>query len=1416
MDGGEITKVSAVIDYMRNVFLNALQYFQKDTQATNQCRAKAVSLLTRVDDLVSMSRDLSEAYKADSEGNKPWVRYNDPSNSFPEILEAKMAFEEFLRDGSTPTTPVYGFFYAIQLYYFPPALPADYLDTIRTGTENPNAQPEWLGRISERLYRGGHYKSVSEVDRDVKSVFHNAIVYWQAQAAKGIKETTSEMAMKLAGSFGKIWDKNMAKASKRLGLAATGASIPPSICTALDQTAVAAKSRAARAVFPIQQQQPKKQHQPQQLQQADTQPGASGSGSGGLLDSIMGDSSSSSSSAADSSLASSSNAVPAPAPKQRRTTAASSSLSSSSSSSSSSASGLGNSGGASSGAAGMIGDQASRCLRILDRLDRYTFTSPATGVSVEVCQYFRDPVTDDVAPGYSSVITRPMWIKEVRRKLAAGEYPSPVEFKADVEQITFNCLAYNPAEQAENADIRFLANKLKEMFWRYYNDAFQAGTATGHHAPSSSAAAAAASASSSLSSSSAHPRSTSPSAPAPVAGAPSTANNNDGGRLELKDLETGAGAGGDGGGGNNTAAATSALGASGTGQPKFKFKLKVSSSAVPAATAASGSTPSGAAAFDASAAFSASASMAAAFNPLALTAPVPHHQQQSQHKAALAASSAAAGAGASAVGAAAAAAAGSSQGPALEKVLPPLLRIMGGFNQKDAEKVGKAYAAAHADAVAKPQKEKQLASVIDRMFNPQTLDDLRLAPPTYQGPRPSHVSTLLAHNYPSYDKALADESPDVANRRAGTLNAFYRVLNFLKNHDWFALFEGRWIDLNKQAYSQYPEAVHQAVGLGAIMEKFRNQLPRKQVSVNPAPGAAGKAGKTVTTTSYITVGGSVKEAYLNVGEVIRDIGKVLDIAIKIHSPPTWHGPPLVGRDVAKKAEHLKKFLDYWADEYFADSVLPLLPRREANRTRVHDYVCSRSITTESKDILNKLHKKLVKPGGELSKLQRFFQVPANEMWPTLNPDYFALVKQPMDLRTVGDKLKFKKYGSHGELYEDVRRVWSNAMLYNKGRKDRLSEEVFNAAAKMEAEFTIIWAEFSLELWDKLVCTAVKEEAQAARDENKRKEDEELQRIKAQQELEIHSQKASDLLLQAFTDLKSGGGINPTILPPGEQLLSTVLQAAYNSSQRANQYESEVSSLLDSLLKLNALERGFASHLHGTGAGSGGAASASTIAGGGAGGGGGGGYIRSLLQTLKADSTLVETARQLKIKQQQAAQEEIERRKRLVESQAMEAKAAAEAEAAALAAAAAKREADAAAMALDGNSAAPASPAAAMALPGSAAALSGHKRTRETAGLAGMHSSISAGEDAAFLEPLTGNNNGGGAAAGAGASSSSSAASAKASAGAAAAAAGSFVDVSLPSAAAAGKGGSASGKLLSLKGFAGLLGAKARTAAVFVE
>lgn len=46
------------------------------------------------------------------------------------------------------------------------------------------------------------------------------------------------------------------------------------------------------------------------------------------------------------------------------------------------------------------------------------------------------------------------------------------------------------------------------------------------------------------------------------------------------------------------------------------------------------------------------------------------------------------------------------------------------------------------------------------------------------------------------------------------------------------------------------------------------------------------------------------------------------------------------------------------------------------------------------------------------------------------PDYFDIVKKPMDLGSIEDRLRHNDYAHAHEFFSDLQQVWKNALLYN--------------------------------------------------------------------------------------------------------------------------------------------------------------------------------------------------------------------------------------------------------------------------------------------------------------------------------------------------------------------------------------------------
>ena len=66
---------------------------------------------------------------------------------------------------------------------------------------------------------------------------------------------------------------------------------------------------------------------------------------------------------------------------------------------------------------------------------------------MRVAESFRDDVcvqvTDSIAPGYSSIITSPMDLSTVRKKITKGRYSCLEDMDKDIKLIRSNCLKFN-------------------------------------------------------------------------------------------------------------------------------------------------------------------------------------------------------------------------------------------------------------------------------------------------------------------------------------------------------------------------------------------------------------------------------------------------------------------------------------------------------------------------------------------------------------------------------------------------------------------------------------------------------------------------------------------------------------------------------------------------------------------------------------------------------------------------------------------------------------------------------------------------------------------------------------------------------------------------------------------------------------
>lgn len=79
---------------------------------------------------------------------------------------------------------------------------------------------------------------------------------------------------------------------------------------------------------------------------------------------------------------------------------------------------------------------------------------------------FMDPVEEDIAPRYYTIIRRPMDLQKMEEKLDNAEYNSFSEFKNDFKLIVNNCRLYNGQNNGESFTVlKFLFNFFLFVFF---------------------------------------------------------------------------------------------------------------------------------------------------------------------------------------------------------------------------------------------------------------------------------------------------------------------------------------------------------------------------------------------------------------------------------------------------------------------------------------------------------------------------------------------------------------------------------------------------------------------------------------------------------------------------------------------------------------------------------------------------------------------------------------------------------------------------------------------------------------------------------------------------------------------------------------------------------------------------------------
>lgn len=103
-------------------------------------------------------------------------------------------------------------------------------------------------------------------------------------------------------------------------------------------------------------------------------------------------------------------------------------------------------------------------------------------------------------------------------------------------------------------------------------------------------------------------------------------------------------------------------------------------------------------------------------------------------------------------------------------------------------------------------------------------------------------------------------------------------------------------------------------------------------------------------------------------------------------------------------------------------------------------------------VQSEAYRKLI---GILRKLQRHplagpFMQPVDI---SAVPDYLDIVKEPMDLSTVESRLFNGSYSNAYEFGSDIRKIWSNAFLYNSSES-----EIYQAASQLSSSFESLFSD----------------------------------------------------------------------------------------------------------------------------------------------------------------------------------------------------------------------------------------------------------------------------------------------------------------------------------------------------------------------
>jgi hypothetical protein len=119
------------------------------------------------------------------------------------------------------------------------------------------------------------------------------------------------------------------------------------------------------------------------------------------------------------------------------------------------------------------GQELKQCLAIVKQCE-----------ANENCWIFSEPVSDLDAPGYSDVVSKPMDLGTVQRKLKLSQYDGHEAFAADMRLVWANCKEYNE----NGSDVWAMADELESLFEALFGEARLAWAESGAGASGDAAA----------------------------------------------------------------------------------------------------------------------------------------------------------------------------------------------------------------------------------------------------------------------------------------------------------------------------------------------------------------------------------------------------------------------------------------------------------------------------------------------------------------------------------------------------------------------------------------------------------------------------------------------------------------------------------------------------------------------------------------------------------------------------------------------------------------------------------------------------------------------------------------------------------------------------------------------------------------